>query len=167
MEGYTMGLLMALPLWSKVAVIPALIWIAYAAAYLFSSRSGSWIGPPDFALLEETLARALGLWPLPKLALLLLSFWGMRRWGGLERRDAGAWSEMGLLDRSGLMPSLLMVLGVVLVSFVKPLAFSRYFVVLLPSLVPPLVPPTAPAFQYASMRQIPEYSGPIHTPCAT
>ena len=121
---------------AAVAVIPALIWIGYAATYLFSSRSGSWIGPPDFALLEETLARALGLWPLPRLALLLLSFWGLRRWCGLRRRELGAWSEARLLDRSGLMPSLLMVLGVVLISFVKPLAFSRYFVVLLPALVP-------------------------------
>lgn len=121
---------------AALAVIPALCWIGYAAAYLFSSRSGSWIGPPDFALLEETLARSLGLWPLPKLALLLLSFWGLRRWGGLRRHGSGNWHERRLLDRSGLLPSLLMVLAVVLISFVKPLAFSRYFVVLLPALVP-------------------------------
>ena len=31
-----------------------------------------------------------------------------------------------------------MVLGVVLISFFKPLAFSRYFVVLIPALVPVL-----------------------------
>ena len=37
-----------------------------------SARAGSWIGVPDYALLEETLARGLGLWPLPKLALILL-----------------------------------------------------------------------------------------------
>ena len=36
------------------------------------------------------------------------------------------------------MPSLLMVVGVVAVSFLKPMAFSRYFVVLLPALVPVL-----------------------------
>ena len=42
------------------------------------------------------------------------------------------------LDRSGLIPSLLMVFGVVAVSFVKPMAFSRYFVVLLPAVVPVL-----------------------------
>ena len=46
------------------------------------------------------------------------------------------WHEGRLLDRSGLLPSLLMVLAVVLISFVKPLAFSRYFVVLLPAVVP-------------------------------
>jgi hypothetical protein len=36
------------------------------------------------------------------------------------------------------MPSLLMVVGVVAVSFIKPMAFSRYFVVLLPAVVPVL-----------------------------
>ena len=118
-----------------LAALPALAWIAYAADYLFSSRSGSWIGAPDFALLEETLARGLGLWPLPKLALLILLIWGLRRWGGL---DAFHWPERAVLDRSGLIPSGLMVIGVVLVSFIKPLAFSRYFVVLLPAVVPVL-----------------------------
>ena len=121
---------------AALAVIPAFCWIGYAAAYLFSSRSGSWIDPPEFALFEETLARSLGLWPLPKLALLLFGFWGLRRWGGLRRYGTGGWSDGRLLDRSGLLPSLLMVLAVVLISFVKPLAFSRYFVVVLPALVP-------------------------------
>ena len=48
------------------------------------------------------------------------------------------WPAPALLDRSGLIPSLLMVLGVVAVSFLKPMAFSRYFVVLLPAVVPVL-----------------------------
>ena len=116
-----------------IGALPALAWMAYAADYLFSSRAGSWIGVPDYALLEETLARGLGLWPLPKLALILLLLVVLRRWGGLRRVPWPAWN---LLDRSGLIPSLLMVLGVVVVSFVKPMAFSRYFVVLLPALVP-------------------------------
>ena len=33
----------------------------YAAGYLISSRAASWIGPSDYALLEESLARGLGL----------------------------------------------------------------------------------------------------------
>ena len=118
-----------------IGALPALAWMAYAADYLFSSRAGSWIGVPDYALLEETLARGLGLWPLPKLALILLLLVVLRRWGGLRRVPWPAWN---LLDRSGLIPSLLMVLGVVVVSFVKPMAFSRYFVVLLPAVVPVL-----------------------------
>ena len=118
-----------------IGALPALAWMAYAADYLFSSRAGSWIGVPDYALFEETLARGLGLWPLPKLALMVLLLVVLRRRGGLRRMP---WPEPALLDRSGLIPSLLMVLGVVVVSFVKPMAFSRYFVVLLPAVVPVL-----------------------------
>ena len=38
-----------------IGALPALAWMAYAANYLFSDRAGSWIGAPDYALLEETL----------------------------------------------------------------------------------------------------------------
>ena len=124
-----------LALASVIAALPALAWIGYASDYLFSSRSGSWIGSPDFALLEETLARGLGLWPLPKLAIFILLIWGLRRWGGMASLR---WPHRDVLDSSGLIPSGLMVIGVVLVSFIKPLAFSRYFVVLLPAVVPVL-----------------------------
>ena len=115
-----------------LGALPALLWIVYAAGYLFSPRAGSWIGAPEFSLLEDSLVRALGIWPLPKLLLLALSFLMLRRWGGLEPVP---WGDRRLLDRSGLIPSVLMVLVVVAVSFVKPLAFSRYFVVLLPAVV--------------------------------
>ena len=118
-----------------IGALPALAWMGYAAEYLFSARAGSWIGVPDYALFEETLARGLGLWPLPKLALVLVLLVLLRRWGGMRNCR---WPESDLLDRSGLIPSLLMVVGVVAVSFVKPMAFSRYFVVLLPALVPVL-----------------------------
>ena len=124
-----------LSLAAGLGAIPALAWMVYAAAYLFSSKAGSWIGGPSFALLEDTLARGLGVWPLPKLALLLLTFVTLRRWGGLK---PVRWVDVDLWDRSGVIPSALMVVGVVLISFFKPLAFSRYFVVLIPALVPVL-----------------------------
>ena len=124
-----------LSLAAGLGAIPALAWMVYAAEYLFSSKAGSWIGGPSFALLEDTLARGLGVWPLPKLALLLLTFVTLRRWGGLK---PVRWVDVDLLDRSGVIPSALMVVGVVLISFFKPLAFSRYFVVLIPALVPVL-----------------------------
>ena len=121
--------------YALLVLLVALAWIVYAANYLFGSRATSWIGPSDYALFEETLARGLGLWPLPKLGLILLLVVVFRRWGGLHRLS---WPERGVMDRSGLIPSLLMVVGVVVVSFVKPMAFSRYFVVLLPAVVPVL-----------------------------
>ncbi|MEC8215258.1 MAG: hypothetical protein VX069_09335 [Cyanobacteriota bacterium] len=121
---------------AALAVLPSLGWIAYASSYLLSTRSGSWIGRPDFALLEDTLARAIGVWPIPKLLLLILLLWLLRRRGSQRSQ---AWSHPGLLDRSGLIPSAVMTGAVVLVSFFKPLAFSRYFVVVLPALLPWLV----------------------------
>ena len=124
-----------LSLAAGLGAIPALAWMGYASDYLFSSKAGSWIGGPSFALLEDTLARGLGVWPLPKLALLLLTLVILRRWGGLK---PVRWFDADLLDRSGVIPSALMVVGVVLISFFKPLAFSRYFVVLIPALVPVL-----------------------------
>ena len=117
------------------ALLPALAWIGYASAYLLSSRSGSWIGTPDFALLEETLARALGPWPLPKLGLLLLVWAAVRRWG-LDPAGLDGLATGRVLDASGVIPTALMVVGVVGLSFAKPMAFSRYFVVLLPALIP-------------------------------
>ena len=57
-----------------IGALPALVWMVYAADYLFSARAGSWIGVPDYALVEETLARGLGLWPLPKLGLICLLY---------------------------------------------------------------------------------------------
>lgn len=122
-----------------LALTPALAWIAFARRYLFKPSTGGWIGPPDFALLEETLSRALGPWPLPKLALLLVLLWVLCRWGldapkaaGRDDSPAPGW----LLDWSGVSPSALMVIGVLAISFLKPLAFSRYFVVLVPALLP-------------------------------
>ena len=123
---------------AAAGLVPALVWMVQASAYLMRSGTGAWIGRPDFALLEDTLARALGLWPLPKLALLLLVAVVVARVGlqasPLDRKPPAG--SLALADRSGLMPSLLMACGVVAISFWKPLAFSRYFVVLLPALIP-------------------------------
>ena len=113
-----------------------LAWIVYAADYLFSARTASWIGPSDYALLEETLARGLGLWPLPQLGLILLWLVVLKLWGELHRSSC---PEPGVLDRSGLIPSLLMVVRFVVVPFVKPMAFSCCRVVLVPAVVPVLV----------------------------
>ena len=118
---------------AALGVIPALGWVIYSRDYLFSSHSGSWLVRPEFSLFEDTLARGLGIWPLPKLALILLTIVLLFRWGCFRE---GCRLDVSLLDQSGVIPSALMVLVVVCISFVKPIAFSRYFVVLLPALVP-------------------------------
>ena len=124
---------------AAAGLVPALVWMAYASAYLMRSGTGAWIGRPDFALLEDTLARALGLWPLPKLGVLPLVAIAIATSGlhaSRTERRASAGVPLALTDESGLGPSLLMVVGVVAISFWKPLVFSRYFVVLLPAMIP-------------------------------
>ncbi|QPN60704.1 hypothetical protein H8F24_04730 [Synechococcus sp. CBW1002] len=126
-----------------VAALPSLAWIWHSRRYLLEgSEAGEWIGRPDGGMAEEVLARALGPWPLPKLALLLAM-------GALylvlcsRRVTAEAGLGVGIqrpwlawLDGSGLLSGGLLVLLVVGVSFVKPIAYPRYFVVLLPAAVP-------------------------------
>jgi hypothetical protein len=122
---------------AAAGLVPALLWMVQASAYLMRSGTGAWIGRPDFALLEDTLARALGLWPLPKLGLLLVAVVVARAGLRVSPPDRNPPAESPpLADLSGLTPSLLMVGGVVVISFWRPLAFSRYFVVLLPALIP-------------------------------
>jgi hypothetical protein len=58
--------------------------MVYAAEYHFSSKTGSWISGPSFAMLEDTFARGLGVWPLPRLSLLLLTAVTLRHWGGFK-----------------------------------------------------------------------------------
>ena len=130
-----------LSLFALLGLIPPLLWMFYASSYLMRSGTAGWIGQPDFDLLEDTLARALGLWPFPKLLLLVLvslsiAWVGLQQHRSLKTSLAGFESLAGLADFSGLMPSLLMLAGVIMISFWKPLAFSRYFVVLLPAFIP-------------------------------
>ena len=121
------------------ALIPSFVWVIYASSFLFGSSAGAWIGPPDFALFEDTLARAIGPWPLPKLLILAFVLWGLRRWGFrvvAEDFKRKSLNYFALMDDCGLTASALMVVGLVAISFVKPMAFSRYFVVLLPAIIP-------------------------------
>lgn len=65
-----------------LAALPTLAWIVFSRRYLIESgAAGDWIGPPGFALLEDTLRLYLGAMPLLKLAvpLLLLGLWTLCR----------------------------------------------------------------------------------------
>ncbi len=129
---------------AALALLPSLAWIGYASAYLFRDSTAGWLGSPDFALFEETLARALGPWPFPKigfLLLLILALKVLQKRGDLFARlheviQSGDAGSGRLSDQSGLIPSALMVIFVVVISYLKPLAFSRYFVVLVPAVIP-------------------------------
>ena len=119
-----------------------LSWLAYLAGGLVMIRQVMALGQVGTRARVAAIAALLVFcspYPIPfaiegkSYAVLLLVV--VRRWGGLL---CLSWPQTTLLDRSGLMPSLLMVVGVVALSFLKPMAFSRYFVVLLPALVPVL-----------------------------
>jgi hypothetical protein len=130
-----------LSLSAAVGLLPSALWMYLASAYLLRSGTGAWIEPPEFALLEDTLARALGFWPLPKLALLLFIGWAILHWCSAPSsapytRPQSLEMMKGLADRSGLLPSIAMIIGVVLISYWRPIAFSRYFVVFLPAFIP-------------------------------
>ncbi len=125
-----------------LAALPTLAWIVFSRRYLIESgAAGDWIGPPGFALLEDTLRHYLGAMPLLKLAvpLVLLGLWTLfRRPGSRPQLVARRPSRPGpavWLDGSGLLAGGVLVVATVAVSFVKPLAFPRYYIVLLPSLV--------------------------------
>jgi hypothetical protein len=118
-----------------LGVIPALAWIAYASDYLFSSKPAAGLAAQALRCWRTPWPVGLAFGPCPSWPLLLLTLVILRRWGGLK---PVRWLDVDLLDRTGVIPSALMVVGVVLISFFKPLAFSRYFVVLIPALVPVL-----------------------------
>lgn len=125
---------------TALALLPAIGWLLFASSYLFRDGTGAWIGTPDFGLMEDTLARAIGRWPLPKIGILLAIILAIQHWG-LEKNPCNPKTKainknIPIRDKSGLQPTLLMVVGVVMISFWKPLAFSRYFVVILPALIP-------------------------------
>ena len=142
---YGMAIVLAAAVWDSwqhrwnsaaaalLGAVPGLAYILYAFDHLSNSGQAGWIPRPNYGLFEEVLARAIGIWPLPKLALFLLLVVIVKRYGGLR---VSLWPKLSLLDRSGVISSLLMVVGVVAVSFVKPIAFSRYFIVLVPAVVP-------------------------------
>ena len=142
---YGMAIVLAAAVWDSwqhrwnsaaaalLGAVPGLAYILYAFDHLSNSGQAGWIPRPNYGLFEEVLARAIGIWPLPKLALFLLLVVIVKRYGGLR---GSLWPKLSLLDRSGVISSLLMVVGVVAVSFVKPIAFSRYFIVLVPAFLP-------------------------------
>lgn len=123
-----------------LASSPTLAWIWYSHRYLLlGGRAGGWIGPPNFALLEDTLVLYLGAMPLMKIAVLLLLLLVVRTLSRQRATPAPQPSNAAgadiWLDGSGLLAGILLVVMAVTVSFWKPLAFPRYFIVLLPCLV--------------------------------
>ena len=116
--------------------LPSGLWVFWAAGHLIKPSTNEWIPPPNWSLLVETLERCLG----DSGPLLLVVLGGLvvlihARFG---RNGGGSWafSFMDLADRSAVAAGGLFVVLVVAISWIRPLAFSRYFVVLVPLVVP-------------------------------
>ena len=152
---YGFGLICALLFWdglhrrcslvfaALIGIVPSSLWIIYSSGHLFNPSTNLWIAPPEFSLLSTTLIRALGVDPFWKLGGLTLLILALNSWGHrkklVEVLDADARSDLNqLLDRSGIWGGVVLVLIVVGLSYLKPIAFSRYFVVLVPVVVPAL-----------------------------
>ncbi len=126
-----------------IGIVPSSLWIIYSSGHLFNPSTNLWIAPPEFSLLSTTLIRALGVDPFWKLGGLTLLILALNSWGHrkklVEVLDADVPSDLNqLLDRIGIWGGVILVLIVVGLSYLKPIAFSRYFVVLVPLLVPAL-----------------------------
>ena len=118
-----------------LAVLPVLLWILWSYDQLSEGNGLAWIGTPGYGLFEGILSAFLGPFPWPKLvvlALVLGGLWvsGALRWQWPAAPPAGA----AAADLSGLWAAAVMTVLVVLISLVRPLAYPRYFVVLLPAL---------------------------------
>ncbi|HJN32753.1 MAG TPA: hypothetical protein QF700_01395 [Prochlorococcus sp.] len=152
---YGFGLICALLFWDGlrrrwslvfaafIGIVPSSLWIIYSSGHLFDPSTNRWIAPPEFSLLSTTLIRALGVHPFWKLGGLILLILALNSWGHRQRfmevLDADARSGLNqLLDRSDIWGVCVLVLIVMGLSYLKPIAFSRYFVVLVPVLVPAL-----------------------------
>ncbi|MFM2080802.1 MAG: hypothetical protein RLZZ219_1484 [Cyanobacteriota bacterium] len=120
---------------SALASLPVGAWIVLAVDRTDAGRATSWIGPPEFGLLEDVLVKFIGPYPLPKLVVVMVVLALLLRSGLLVRRLQPAGLNLSWLDVSGLLAGIWMVVVVVLLSFWKPIAFARYFIVLLPGLV--------------------------------
>ncbi|QEY33198.1 hypothetical protein EVJ50_14100 [Synechococcus sp. RSCCF101] len=115
-------------------MVPGAAWIVHASGYLLDPSTNDWIAPPEFSLLTAVLRRALGADPFRMLAAIAMAVLVLQLWGRPAKAQPIEWRR--LADRTGLWGGLLMVLLVVAVSFLRPIAFARYFIVLVPVLIP-------------------------------
>lgn len=121
---------------ATLGIFPVIVWIVLVVDRANAGRAISWIGPPDFSLLEDVLAKFMGPFPLVKLVLFIAVLAVLMRSGMVVRRRSRPLDlSIGWLDISGLLAGFWMVAAVLLLSFSNPIAFARYFIVLLPALV--------------------------------
>ena len=120
------------------ACLPAGIWTLANVSHLSSGRGIGWIGRPDYGLLESTIASFIGPFPIPKIALLIIILYLLRRSNliNFKGKTLSNSNQYSTQDLAGVPGGVFMIFAITSVSFIHPVAYSRYFVVLLPIIGP-------------------------------
>ena len=144
---FGLGMVLALAGWDAIrgrwhlsgvvglSCLPGAIWVLWARRHLMKPSTNDWIPPPDWGLLLDTLERCLG--DSGPLLLVILGAVVLSLQIGFGRKTDRRFAEIfALADRSAVAAGALFAVLVVAMSWIRPLAFSRYFIVLVPLVVP-------------------------------
>ena len=121
-----------------IACLPSIFWAFTNLSHLSSGRGIGWIGKPDYGLFESILANYIGPFPIPKIIILGISLWILRQNNliSFQRISPNFIGKYSTLDLAGAPAGALMIFIVIAISFVHPIAYSRYFIVLIPIIAP-------------------------------
>ena len=121
-----------------VACLPTMFWAFTNLSHLSSGRGIGWIGKPDYGLFESILANYIGPFPIPKIIILGISLWILRQNNliSFQQISPNFIGKYSTLDLAGAPAGALMIFIVIAISFVHPIAYSRYFIVLIPIIAP-------------------------------
>ena len=121
-----------------VACLPSIFWAFANLSHLSSGRGIGWIGKPDYGLFESILASYIGPFPIPKIIIFAFTLWILchKNLINFQISTPTAIKKYSTLDLAGAPAGALMIFIVIAISFVHPIAYSRYFIVLLPIIAP-------------------------------
>ena len=121
-----------------LACLPTIFWALTNLSHLSSGRGIGWIGKPDYGLFESIIANYIGPFPIPKIIVLGIALWILRQKNLIrfEQITPTMIGKYSTLDLAGAPAGALMIFIVITISFVHPIAYSRYFIVLIPIIGP-------------------------------
>ena len=121
-----------------IACLPSIFWAFTNLSHLSSGRGIGWIGKPDYGLFESILANYIGPFPIPKIIILGISLWILRQNNliSFQQISPNFIGKYSTLDLAGAPAGALMIFIVIAISFVHPIAYSRYFIALIPIIAP-------------------------------
>jgi len=138
LKNYNQKQRIAVSISEALACLPCGLWALGNLTHLTSTQGISWIGKPDFGLLESILADYIGPFPIPKIIIMGIILLTLYRMGLMHYQNTKliSISKYSTLDLGGAPAGALMSFAVIAISFIYPFAYSRYFVILLPIIAP-------------------------------